>query len=101
VSRLARKVAETSAAYKAMSPELRARFEAGLVAAKDALAVVTEEIPPPLRTLFLDVLMMGIMEGKIAGKWAKVHQAVAEGAPEIYPHVREIIPDGSNQDLPL
>lgn len=101
MTRLGRKIADARAGYLALGPELRARFQAGLIAAKDALAVVSDEIPIPLRGLFIDVLLMGVTEGKIAGKWSKVHQAIAEGAPELYPHVRELIPDGSNQDLPL
>jgi hypothetical protein len=101
VTRLGRKIGETHAGYIALPAELRARFEQALAQAKDVLAVVSDEIPAELRAALIDVLIMALAEGKIAGKWRKVHTAIAEGAPGLYPHISELIPDGSGQDLPL
>lgn len=81
-------------AYEALPEDFRTRFEAALVAAKDALAV-SEEIKvlaPELGPLWIDCAMMVFSDGKIGGNWNKVHAALAAAAPRLYSYVQNLIP---------
>lgn len=96
-TRLGRKVAEAVAAYAGLPAELRARFETGLGAARDALSSA-DDLPVHARRALLEVAGMILTEGFIAGSWHKVHAALAEEAPEMYQAVRELLPraDGTS-----
>lgn len=103
-SRLERKVQEAVAGYEALPEDYRQRFEASLVAAKDALAI-TEQLKvmaPQLGRLWMDCAFMVIADGKIGGNWNKVHAALAAGAPRLYPYIEKIIPrDDALSDVGL
>jgi hypothetical protein len=100
-SRLGRRVAEAVAAYQGLEPGLRRRFEAGLEAARDALVVVSDEIPKPVRNALLEATAMAFVEGYVAGAWGKVHAALAEAAPELYQAVKSLLPDAKSGNHPL
>jgi hypothetical protein len=94
VSRLERKVELAMQGYEALPEDFRQRFEAALVAAKDALEVA-EGIPQHLRDTWMETAVMIFSEGKIAGSWKKVHQALASKAPRLYTYVEKLIPRDS------
>jgi len=99
-SRLGRKVAEAVDAYAGLDLELRERFEAGLLAARDALASA-DEIPKHARTALLEAIAMAFVEGYVGGAWGKVHAALREQAPALYMAVRELLPDATSGNHPL
>ncbi|MFL5381288.1 MAG: hypothetical protein ACJ8GN_02055 [Longimicrobiaceae bacterium] len=96
-SRLGRKVAEAIATYRREPPELRAEFEAGLVAALEALAAANKLGPDTARML-KDVLGQIFVEGYVGGSWAKVHAALAEEAPAIYVRVKDRLPSATSSN---
>lgn len=96
-SRLARKVAEAIATYRAEPPELRAEFEAGLVAALEALAAANKLSPDTARML-KEVLGQIFVDGYVAGAWGKVHAALAESAPAIYARVKDRLPSATSSN---
>jgi hypothetical protein len=94
VSRLERKLAEAMARYDALPAEFRARLEAALAQAKEALAV-SEEIKildPELGSLWMEAGLMVLTDGKIGGNWGKVHAAFAVAAPRLYLSIEKLIP---------
>jgi len=99
-TRLSRKVAEAREAYSAEPPELRARFEAGLEAAKECLSS-GDEISRRTRKALFEAVAMGFVEGYVGGAWSKVHAALREEAPELYEQLKELLPDASTGDHPL
>lgn len=99
-SRLGRKVAEAIDAYGGLAPELRERFEAGLLAARDALQSA-DEIPKHARVALLEAIAMAFVEGYVGGAWGKVHSALREQAPALYMAVRELLPDATSGNHPL
>jgi hypothetical protein len=103
-SRLERKLTEAMAAYEALPQDYRQRFEASLVAAKDALAVSEELklLAPHLGRLWMDCGFMVLSDGKIGGNWNKVHVAMAAAAPRLYSYLEKIIPrDDALSDVGL
>ena len=102
-SRLERKLREGMAAYEGLPEEYRQRFEAALVAAKDALAVSEElkVLAPELGPLWIDCAMMVFSDGKIGGNWNKVHEALAAAAPRLYQYVEKLIPRNGLADVGL
>jgi hypothetical protein len=97
VTRLGRRVAEALTAYKAEPADVRARFEAGLVAARDCL-VHSEEISKGTRDVLLDAVLAIFMEAYVGvGGWAKVHAALAEAVPDLYVQIKELLPDGAGR----
>jgi hypothetical protein len=99
-TRLGRKVSDAVAAYEALEPDLRKRFEAGLLAARDALSTA-DEIPAHARRALLEAIAMAFVEGYVGGAWGKVHLALAESAPGLYEAVRELLPDAKSGHHPL
>lgn len=93
-SRLERRVAEAIAGYEALPEDFRRRFETALAAAKEALSVSEEikTLAPGLGRQFMECFMMALSDGKIGGNWTKVHEAIAAGAPRLYPAIERIIP---------
>jgi DNA-directed RNA polymerase subunit K/omega len=104
MGRLGRKVAAAMKGYEALPEQFRSRFEAAMVAAKDALQVVQEVkvLAPQLGGEWMEVAIMTFTEGKIAGNWTKVHAELAEGAPRLYDVIKDIIPrDGALPSIGL
>lgn len=75
--------------YRALPPETRERFEAGLSAAKRTLEE-TAHLPEALRhdvlSLFYEVIL-----AIVGGTTGKVRLALAEHCPELYFHFAEIL----------
>jgi microcompartment protein CcmL/EutN len=98
-TRLGRTVARAVASYRGEPAEVRARFEAGLAAARDSL-VHSEEISKPTRQVLIDAVVMIFVEAYVGSSWGKVHAALAESVPELYAQVKDLLPSGTG-DSPL
>jgi hypothetical protein len=99
-TRLGRKVNDAVTAYLELEPDLRKRFESGLLAARDALSTA-DEIPANARKALLEAIAMAFVEGYVGGAWGKVHLALAESAPGLYEAVKELLPNAKTGSHPL
>jgi hypothetical protein len=96
-SRLARRVAEAISTYREEPAELRAEFEAGLVAALEALAAANRLSPDTARML-KEALGQIFVDGYVGGSWAKVHAALATEAPALYERVKDRLPSATSSN---
>jgi len=99
MGRLGRKITEGMQRYEALPAEWRARFEAAIAAARDALEIAGElkALAPGLGGVWMDVAIMAFTEGQIAGNWTKVHSELATAAPRLYEVIASVLPrDGAS-----
>ena len=100
-TRLSRKIRAALESYAAEDLEVRRRFIDALIAARSALVGTDALFSQETRSLLLEAVGMIVIEGVVSGAWDKVHQALELEAPQVYEHIREVIPRGEGRDNPL
>jgi hypothetical protein len=100
-SRLQRQVAAARASYERdNAPDVRADLEAGLLAAAQSLTT-RKRLSPATETELKRAVGMIVSDGVVGGAWWKVHSALAEEWPELYRHVKDVLPDARTGDQPF